>query len=146
MMIRRSWNGIMEQWKKLPLALALGAVAASAVPLAGLAHHSFAVFFDETRLVRIEGTVKQFRFANPHGSIVVTVVGASGQEHDWRIETNSPSILSRRGWTRASLVPGDHVIVEGWLARDGSRYLRLRQVLDADGNPVGTRAFSASED
>jgi hypothetical protein len=126
--------------------LSLGAFAALSLPNESKAHHSFAVFFDETRLVRIEGTVKRFRYSNPHASIVVTVAGSSGEQHDWRIETTSPSILSRRGWTRTSLKPGDRVSVEGWLARDGSRYLRLRELLDANGNPVGSGAFGTGED
>ncbi len=136
----------MFKWTRLHVTLALGALGVLSAPMAGNAHHSFAVFFDDNRLVRIEGTVKRFRFANPHGSIVVTVTGRSGEEHDWRIETTSPSILNRRGWTRTSLKPGDRVTVEGWLARDGSRYLRLRQVTDANGNPVGSGAFSTRED
>lgn len=126
--------------------ITLAALAAMVTPVASTAHHSFAVFFDENRLVRIEGTVKNFRFANPHGSIVVTVRTASGEEHDWRVETNSPSILQRRGWNRGSLKPGDQVTVEGWLARDGSRYLRLRQAADENGNLVGDGAFSRLED
>ncbi len=136
----------MRSWARLPLLLGVGALVALSVPIVSQAHHSFAVFFDDSRLVRIEGVVKRFRFANPHGSIVVTVKGASGSEHDWRIETNSPSILNRRGWTPRSLRPGNRVTVEGWLARDGSRYMRLRQVTDANGNPVGSGAFSSTED
>lgn len=136
----------MQRWTTLKKTLTLGSLGAIAFSMAAVAHHSFAVFFDDQRLVRIEGTVKNYRFANPHGSIVVGVRGASGEVHDWRIETNSPSILQRRGWNRTSLRPGDKVRVEGWLARDGSRYMRLRQVFQENGDRVGEGAFSQRED
>ena len=52
-----------------PLAVAFGGlvamVALVALPVA--AHHSTAAF-DNTRVVRIEGTVTQFRWINPHAS------------------------------------------------------------------------------
>lgn len=101
------------------------------IPAGAEAHHSFAVFFDSDKLVRIKGEVRLFRFANPHGTIVVRVPTRSGEFRDWQIETNAPVMLTRRGWDRNSLKPGDEVTVQGWLARDGSRHLRLRQVLDA---------------
>lgn len=116
------------------------------VPAAAVAHHSFAVFFDSNKLVRIKGEVRVFRFANPHGTIIVAVPTRSGETRDWQIETNAPVMLTRRGWDRNSLKPGDQVTVEGWLARDGSRYLRLRQVFDAQGRPIGSRPFSELED
>ena len=39
------------------------------LPLAlpALAHHSFAVFFDEARTVSLTGVVQDFQFRNPHG-------------------------------------------------------------------------------
>jgi hypothetical protein len=107
------------------------------LPLAALAHHSFAVFFDESRMVTISGTVTEFAFRNPHGLIRLNVRGKDGKEEVWRAETNSPSILERRGWKRDSLKPGDEITVEGWPARDGSNYLRMRKVTRADGTPVG---------
>ena len=52
-------------------------------------------------------------------------------------ETNSPSILVRRGWTKESLKPGEKVTVQGWPARDGSHYLRMQKVMRANGEVIG---------
>ena len=101
------------------------------------AHHSFAVFFDtDSQLRKVTGVVKEFHFTNPHG--VVTLAVAEGDRQViWRAETNSPSILRRRGWTADSLHVGEKITIEGWLARDGSKYLRLRTATRANGEPVG---------
>jgi Family of unknown function (DUF6152) len=101
------------------------------------AHHSFAVFFDtDSQLRKVTGVVKEFRFTNPHG-IVTLAVAEGGHQVIWRAETNSPSILRRRGWSSDSLQVGEKITVEGWLARDGSKYLRLRSATRANGEPVG---------
>jgi hypothetical protein len=120
---------------------------AAAVLLAGavlpaLAHHSFAVFFDDRRSVSVTGVVEEFQFRNPHGLIRLKVKGEDGSEQVWKAETNSPSILERRGWKRDSLKAGEIITVEGWPARDGSNYLRLRAARRADGTPIG-RALAA---
>ncbi len=113
------------------LLLALMAGAASA-------HHSFAVFFDtDNQLRKVTGVVKEFRFTNPHGVVTLSVL-EDGHEVIWRAETNSPSILRRRGWSADSLHVGDKITIEGWPARDGSKYLRLRSATRANGEPVGT--------
>jgi hypothetical protein len=120
-------------------------LAASALALLGTgiaqAHHSFAVFFDSTKMVKLRGKVTAFHFTNPHGIIAFDVTGADGKVQSWRAETNAPVVLMRRGWTRASVKPGDTITIEGWLARDGKPYLRLRQAFDADGKPIGQSAF-----
>lgn len=105
-----------------------------------LAHHSFAVFFDEARTISITGVVQEFQFRNPHGLIRMAVKADDGSEQVWKAETNSPSILERRGWKRDTLKAGDAIVVDGWPARDGSNYLRMRAVKRTDGTPVGTAA------
>ena len=101
------------------------------------AHHSFAVFFDtDSQLRKVTGVVKEFRFTNPHGIVTLAVV-EGGHQVIWRAETNSPSILRRRGWSSDSLQVGEKITVEGWPARDGSKYLRLRSATRANGEPVG---------
>ncbi len=101
------------------------------------AHHSFAVFFDtDSQLRKVTGVVKEFRFTNPHG-VVTLAVAEGGHQVIWRAETNSPSILRRRGWSADSLQVGEKITIEGWPARDGSKYLRLRSATRANGDPVG---------
>jgi hypothetical protein len=109
------------------------------------AHHSFAVFFDADRSVTVRGTVIDFQFRNPHGFIRIKVVEADGKELIWKGETNSPSILERRGWSKDTLKVGEVIAMEGWPARDGSNYLRLRIARREDGAVVG-RPFGAPEE
>ena len=124
----------------------LGAAAVACLaPLAAHAHHSFAVFFDANKEVTITGKVTAFRFTNPHGLLVIDVSDAQGRVKQWRAETNAPVVLTRRGWTRASVKPGDVVTVEGWPSRDGKPYIRLRRAVHADGRLVGTAPFGRQD-
>jgi hypothetical protein len=108
-------------------------------------HHSFAVFFDtDGKLTKVSGVVKEFRFTNPHG-IVTLGVRQGGREILWRAETNSPSILRRRGWTQDSIHVGETITIEGWPARDGSKYMRLRAATRADGQAIGTQPTPVKE-
>lgn len=112
---------------------------------AAVAHHSFAVFFDtDSQLRKVTGVVKEFRFSNPHG-VVTLLVREGRREIIWRAETNSPSILRRRGWMPDSLRVGETITVEGWPARDGSNYMRLRSATHANGEAVGTQPTPPKE-
>jgi hypothetical protein len=119
----------------VPLASMMIVALTSAV---ASAHHSFAAFFDSTKTVSVSGVVTEFRFTNPHGLITIEVTDAGGRKTVWRAETNSPSVLKRRGWTAASLRAGEVVTIEGWPGRDGTQYLRMSRVIRQDGSIVGT--------
>jgi Family of unknown function (DUF6152) len=101
------------------------------------AHHSFAVFFDDTKSVTVSGSVTAFRFTNPHAIIEITRKTPQGQVEIWRAETNAVTLLRRRGWTAASLKVGETVTIDGWPSRDGSNYLRVQRVVRADGTALG---------
>jgi hypothetical protein len=119
------------------IAAALLALAAAG---SAAAHHSFAVHFVADKIVTVKGTVEEFTFHNPHGLLMLTAKDAAGAEQHWRIETNSPNILRRRGWSEDSIKPGDQVTVEGYPARDGSPSMRVYKVTFADGRElVGQR-------
>jgi hypothetical protein len=120
------------------MALAAGAAALLGAG-AAQAHHSFAAFFDPDKMIKIKGTITDFHFTNPHGTIGIDVIGPDGKVQKWRAETNAPVVLMRRGWTRTSVKPGDVVTIEGWSSRDGKPYLRLRAAWDANGKAIGVQ-------
>ena len=122
------------------------AVLALFAATAAQAHHSFAVYFDPGKMVTITGKVTAFRFTNPHGLIVLDVTGADGKVSEWRAETNAPVVLTRRGWTRGAIKPGDTITIEGWASRDGKPYIRLRSAVDAQGRMIGTAPFGVTDD
>lgn len=104
-------------------------------------HHSFAVFFDSQKSVTISGVVEEFQFVNPHGLIRLLVrKEGGGDAEEWKVETNSPSILRRRGWSPDIIKKGEMITVEGWQARDNSHWARLRKASRANGEPIG-KAF-----
>ena len=75
------------------IALAAIAAVAMAAASAALAHHSFAMF-DASKEVVLDGTIREFRWANPHCRIQIRVM-EKGQPVDYSIESPSPNELSR---------------------------------------------------
>jgi hypothetical protein len=77
-----------------------------------LAHHSPAAF-EATKTVTLVGTVKEFRWQNPHSWIEMMVPNEKGQEVLWAVELTSPTYLVKSGWKSNTLKQGDKVTVVG---------------------------------
>jgi hypothetical protein len=90
-------------------AFAAAAIVTSLSALPAGAHHSTAAF-DNTRVVKIEGTITQFRWINPHASIKIDGI-SEGDDPDgvWTVEMTAPNVLINEGWTRTALKVGDKV-------------------------------------
>ena len=101
-----------------------------------LAHHAFSGEFDGAKPIKLEGTVTRVDWKNPHVYFYVDVPGPDGHLANWACQTRGPSGLERAGWTRDSLKTGDKVVVQGFLARDGSNTVDGRQVTLADGRKI----------
>ena len=82
-------------WKDL--GLVGGAAALLAAP--AVAHHSFAMF-DQSKVLYMSGTVKQFEFVNPHAWLHVAIVNDKGNTATWSFEGGSPSQLVSLGWAQ----------------------------------------------
>lgn len=84
-----------------------------------LAHHSYSAF-DMTSEKTLTGVVKKFDYTNPHSWIWFDVKNDQGSVDTWGIEGMSPNYLSRRGWNRNTLKPGDKVTITFHPAREGN--------------------------
>lgn len=101
------------------------------------AHHSFAMF-DRSQEVLVEGTVREFQWANPHAYIQLVAKDARGQDVEWSLEMGSPMYLYARGWRPRTLRPGAEVRVRLNPLRNGSAGGVVVDVMDHDGRQIGS--------
>ena len=103
-----------------------------------LAHHSESAEFDQSKPVKVTGTISKVEWQNPHVWFYVDVKDESGKITTWGFSNSPPGSLMRRGITKAALKLGAVVNVEGSRARDGSNNASGRRVTFADGKNVFT--------
>ena len=75
-----------------------------------LAHHGN-VAYDEVHPITIFGSVTEIVWANPHVQIFLDVKDDKGKIVNWGIESQSPGILHRNGWSKDSIKPGDQITI-----------------------------------
>ena len=96
-----------------------------------MAHHSFSAEYDSKKPVTLKGTVTKVDWMNPHVYFYIDVE-ADGKVTNWGLEMGPPNGLQRSGWTKNTMQVGDEVIVEGTLAKDGSKQANARSVVMAN--------------
>ena len=115
--------------------------ALSATPFFAVAvhsHHSNSAYrVDE--IITLTGTVKEWRWSNPHTWLILTVNDENGESQEWAVEGRAPGILGRAGWAPTILEPGEAVTVHASPAKDGSHVGIIARVTKADGTVLGNR-------
>ena len=100
------------------------------------AHHG-AAGYDSNKVTTLKGTVTEFRFQNPHAQIFVDVKDSTGKVQNWILEAVGIATLSRSGWTKSIMKPGDAITITGNPAKNGSPSMRLTKVVLASGKELG---------
>src|SRR3984885_3808463 len=108
-----------------------------------MAHHSFAAEYDAKKPVTLKGVVTKIDWMNPHVYFYIDVEDEGGKVTNWALEMGPPNGLQRAGWTRNTMKVGDEVVVDGSLAKDGSKQANARSVTMAS---TGKKLGAASSE
>lgn len=121
---------------KIGFAAAAAAAGVLAIASTAHAHHSFAAEFDGNKTVRLVGKLTKIEWTNPHAYFYLDVEGDNGKVSNWGCEAGAPGALSRRGFKKGDIKLGDTLVVDGYLAKDGSHLIDARRVTLPDGRSV----------
>jgi hypothetical protein len=94
------------------------ALMVSVAPL--IAHHAFSAEFDQSKPLTMTGKFIKMDWVNPHSWVHFEVTASDGKKQIWEAETPPPNQLTRSGWSRNLLQPGDVIRITGSAAKDGS--------------------------
>jgi len=95
-----------------------------------LAHHSATATYIVGKSVKIEGTLKELIWRNPHSYIKVEAPDDKGEMQIWVIEGAAPGQLAEQGLTATRLRPGDKVIVTGLPGRIAEDHRLLLETVE----------------
>jgi len=115
-------------------ALMLGLMTVASV---AFAHHGTANY-DTSKTITVKGAVSDFQFINPHVLISMDGKDESGKLQKWQGELTSPNRLSRAGWTKSSVKPGDTLTISGYPAKSGSPEIWIQKVVLGSGEELAT--------
>ena len=98
------------------------------------AHHTQVTFYFMDEVIEVTGVVKRWALVNPHPELVLEVTEESGETKELRVYAlGVAGMMSRAGWTRDSLVPGETVTVRGSPSRASDSSMAGRSVPKASG-------------
>lgn len=93
----------------------IAALGLGALGQLGFAHHSTNGIYDNTVELELTGVVKEWKFINPHPSLILTVKDENGVSHDWDVSYGGSAVahLKRRGYSADTFKAGDEIKVKG---------------------------------
>jgi len=116
------------------LAACLGCLA---LATAAFAHHGTANY-ETTKTITVKGTVTDFQFVNPHVQIFWDAKDDAGATQKWQGELTSPNRLTRAGWSKNSIKPGDTITISGYPTKSGSNEVWIQKVVLSSGEELPT--------
>jgi hypothetical protein len=122
--------------------LGLFLVCASLSGTTAYAHHSFAAVYNSKKEIKLEGTMVQFLYRNPHSYVQVEAPDENGVMQRWSVEWGGAASLAGQGVQRDTFKIGDHVIITGLPSRAPGEYRVKMNTLKrpSDGLTWGTKA------
>lgn len=103
------------------------------------AHHGRGATYDGDKEITLTGVVTELAWRNPHVAIYMDVKGKDGKVVNYAFESSNVSTMSREGWSRNILKPGQEITVTFNPSRAGAPIGIVRTVKLADGKEIRSR-------
>ena len=95
-----------------------------------LAHHSATATYVHGQIIKIDGTLKEFIWRNPHSFMRIEAPDDKGVKQLWVVEGAAPQQLTEGGLTASTFHAGDHVVVTGYAGRIAEDHRVLLQKIE----------------
>jgi Family of unknown function (DUF6152) len=115
---------------------ALVAAAIAVLTSTTLAAHHGNASFDTSKQVTLKGTVTEWIWANPHCFLKIDAMDDSGSVRNWALETQNPTAMTQRGWSRKSFNIGDQVTVALEAVKNGAPIGRIVKITLPNGSTL----------
>jgi len=121
--------------RNITIAVTITAVGVLLVSAPLLAHHGTAAL-DTGKEVTLKGTVTEWIWSNPHCFLQFDAKDDTGQVRNWAVETQNPTAMTQRGWSRSAFKAGDEVTVILEPVKNGQPIGRLLTVVLPNGQKL----------
>src|ERR1700674_737312 len=126
-------NGGPMRAKLLVFTISVAALVIVSLP--AFAHHGTAAY-DTKNVVTVKGTMTDFRFINPHVQLYFDVKTDNGEVQKWAAELTAPNKLSRAGWDKYTLKPGDSITASGYVDKGDGHTMWINKLIGPDGEAL----------
>jgi hypothetical protein len=113
----------------------LGVAAVLIFTVSTFAHHGTAAY-DTKIIVTVKGTMTEFRFINPHVQLFFDVKNDKGEIEKWQAELTAPNKLTRAGWDKHTLNPGDSITASGYVSKNDPHTMWINKLIGPDGQQL----------
>ena len=117
----------------LSVSIAAAGLLLLSVPVIG--HHGAAAL-DTGKEITLKGSVTEWIWSNPHCFLKFDAKDDTGAVRTWAVETQNPTTMTLRGWSRTSFKFGDEVTVTIEPVKNGQPIGRLLTVVLPNGQKL----------
>jgi hypothetical protein len=121
--------------RNMILAVSIAALGVLLVSAPLVAHHGAAAL-DTGKEVTLKGTVTEWIWSNPHCFLQFDAKDDAGTVRNWAVETQNPTAMTQRGWSRTAFKAGDEVTVTFEPVKNGQPIGRLLTVVLPNGQKL----------
>ena len=118
--------------RKMFVVVLIAAAGLLLVSVPVIAHHGAAAL-DTGKEITLKGSVTEWIWSNPHCFLKFDAKDDTGTVRNWAVETQNPTTMTLRGWSRTSFKFGDEVTVTIEPVKNGQLVGRILHVILPNG-------------